>query len=225
VSARRLGGAAPHVLVAGLAVFALVTLTVVAFDRPPGDAWLREALLAAESPPVVTLMRVVNWGGNWRVLLPATLLLFVVFPAARPRWWLWVGLMVVAPSAEGILKEVIGRPRPEGTAYGFPSGHATAAAAFFGAVAYLAATLPPAARRPMRAAAVAAIVLIALARVLLRAHWPSDALGGVALGLALASLAALLADPGAGKHLLGARADAGSPSSSSAAPGRARRGS
>jgi membrane-associated phospholipid phosphatase len=37
------------------------------------------------------------------------------------------------------------------------------------------------------------IVLVALARVILRAHWPSDALAGVALGLALAAAAGLLA--------------------------------
>jgi membrane-associated phospholipid phosphatase len=37
------------------------------------------------------------------------------------------------------------------------------------------------------------IVLVALARVVLRAHWPSDSLGGIALGLALASAAAAIA--------------------------------
>jgi membrane-associated phospholipid phosphatase len=42
-------------------------------------------------------------------------------------------------------------------------------------------------------------LLVALARVILGAHWPSDALGGLALGLALASGAALLAaQPAAG---------------------------
>jgi membrane-associated phospholipid phosphatase len=41
--------------------------------------------------------------------------------------------------------------------------------------------------------AVAGIVLVGMARVILRAHWPSDALGGIALGLALAAAAALIA--------------------------------
>src|SRR5919204_259468 len=42
-------------------------------------------------------------------------------------------------------------------------------------------------------------LLVALARVILGAHWPSDALAGLALGLALASAAALLAaQPAAG---------------------------
>jgi membrane-associated phospholipid phosphatase len=37
------------------------------------------------------------------------------------------------------------------------------------------------------------ILLVGLARVLLRAHWPSDVLGGIALGLVLASIASLIA--------------------------------
>ena len=51
------------------------------------------------------------------------------------------------------------------------------------------------ARRCVRAAAVALIVLVAVARVILRAHWPSDALAGIALGTAFASAAVLLARP------------------------------
>ena len=76
---------------------------------------------------------------------------------------------------------------------GFPSGHATAAAAFFGAVIYLAGSLRPPVRLAVRAASVVLIVLVALARVILRAHWPSDVLAGIALGLALAAAAGLLA--------------------------------
>ena len=76
---------------------------------------------------------------------------------------------------------------------GFPSGHATAAAAFFGAVIYLVGSTPPRVRVIVRAGAVLLIVLVAVARVILRAHWPMDALAGIALGLTFASLAALLA--------------------------------
>jgi undecaprenyl-diphosphatase len=101
-------------------------------------------------------------------------------------------LMVAAPACEGLLKLAIGRPRPEDASSGFPSGHATAAAAFFGAVLYLAGTLSPPTRRLVRALAVCAIVLVGLARIILRAHWPSDVLGGITLGLGLASVAALL---------------------------------
>jgi membrane-associated phospholipid phosphatase len=61
-------------------------------------------------------------------------------------------------------------------------------------VFYLAASLPSrAVRLPVRSLALLAAFLVALARVILGAHWPSDALGGLGLGLALASGAALLA--------------------------------
>jgi membrane-associated phospholipid phosphatase len=42
------------------------------------------------------------------------------------------------------------------------------------------------------------IVLVGMARVMLGAHWPSDVLAGIALGLALAATADLLAsrEPG-----------------------------
>ena len=159
----------------------------------PADTALRDAVLTLAAPPVLGLMRVVNYAGNWRVLLPGTIVLVLLFRPARARWWVWTGLMVSAPLLEYALKHVVGRARPEDVSYGFPSGHATAAAAFFGAVIYLAGALPARARRTARVLAIVVIVLVAIARVMLRAHWPSDAVGGVALGLALASAAALVA--------------------------------
>ena len=191
----------PHAVLVVLGAFFLALAAAAAlFGVLPADSGAREALLSWATPGTIGLMRVVNHGGDWRVLLPATLLLLVVFPRARERWWLWIALMITAPAAEGLLKIAIGRARPEGPAFGFPSGHATAAAAFFGAVLYLAESLPMASRRLVRALAVACIVLVGLARVVLRAHWPSDVLGGITLGLGLATVAALLssfsADPG-----------------------------
>jgi len=181
-------------MLAGAAGFLVLTLAVIVFPSVPGDTTVREWLLGIATPPMVRTLKVINEAGSWKVLLPASLLLFVAFPRGRRRWWVWGGLMVAAPIAEGLLKILIGRPRPEELSMGFPSGHATAAAAFFGALFYLAATFPPLARRLVRAGAVLMIVLVALARVILRAHWPADTLAGIALGLTLASIAAMLAE-------------------------------
>ena len=175
--------------------FAALAVAVLLAGAHPADAAARDGVLSLASPVVVAIMRVVTRLGHAWFLVPATLLLFVIFPEARARWWVWGGLMVVAPVAESTFKFLIGRPRPFDPSYGFPSGHATAAAAFFGAVIYLAGSLPPRARRLVRLLSGVAIVLVALSRVMLRAHWPSDVLGGVALGLFLASAAALLARP------------------------------
>ena len=183
------------VLLASGSCFVVLACLVVLFGLLPGDVTVRDTLLALGSPAVVGAMRIVNRAGAWQLLLPATILLLLGSRRARERWWVWVGLMVVAPLAEAALKLVFARPRPEDLSFGFPSGHATAAAAFFGAVMYLAGCLPGPTVLIVRAVALVLIVLVGLARVLLRAHWPSDVLGGVALGLALASAAALVASP------------------------------
>jgi undecaprenyl-diphosphatase len=181
------------VLVVAAACFLALTAAIVLLGAVPADVSVRQTLLAHASPAVVSLMRIVNRAGDWKVLLPGTLLLFVVFRQARERWWVWAGLMVSAPLLEGALKYLVGRPRPEDVSLGFPSGHSTAAAAFFGAVIFLAGALPPAVRGWVRALSVAMIVLVAMARVILRAHWPSDVVAGIALGLALAATAGWLA--------------------------------
>jgi PAP2 superfamily len=178
--------------VAGICLAALVA-TVVTLGAVPADTALREAILSLASPAVVEMMRLVNRAGDWRVLAPGMVLMFVAFPEARRRWWLWSALMVAAPLMEWTLKHMVQRTRPEDLSLGFPSGHSTAAAAFWGAVIFLADSLSPRLCRATRVLAVTIIVLVGLARVVLRAHWPSDVLGGIALGLALAAIAGLIA--------------------------------
>jgi membrane-associated phospholipid phosphatase len=179
-------------LVAGAGFLALA-LTVGLLGGVPADTAVREAMLDLATPAVVALMRIVNYGGDKIVLGPATLVLLLASARARRRWWLWLALMALAPLAEGVLKEIVARPRPEGGGLAFPSGHATAAAAYFGAVAYLAGSAPSrAVCLGLRLVALVAVLAVAAARVVLGAHWPSDALGGIALGAALVALAALV---------------------------------
>lgn len=198
VRGARRGPGAPSVLVhpRGVltvtgALFVALSLFAALAGVFPADAQIRDALLSIASPPVVSAMRVVNAAGDWPVLLPGTLLLLML-PRARQHWWLWVLLMLAGTLLPDGFKLLIGRPRPEELSFGFPSGHSAAAATFFGAVAYLAGSLPGRARRFARIGALGLIALVGVARVVLRAHWPSDVLGGIALGLALVSLAALI---------------------------------
>jgi len=175
-----------------LTAFVTLSTTALTGQLLPGDAAVRDLVLAHASEPVVSTFKLINYAGSWEFLLPAVLLLFLL-PRARQCWWVWPALMIIAPILEGVAKELIGRPRPEGHAMGFPSGHATAAAAYFAALIYASGDLPALARRVIRAGAAAMIVLVAVARIILRAHWPSDVLGGIALGLACAIAAVLIA--------------------------------
>jgi undecaprenyl-diphosphatase len=172
-----------------------MAVAVILAGAHPADGAARDSLLALNTPAVVATMRVITQLGHAWFLVPATAALLAVFAEARARWWIWTSAMLLAPIAEATFKVLIGRPRPFDPSFGFPSGHATAAATFFGAVIYLAGSLRPPARTWVRALAGLAIVLVGLSRVMLRAHWPSDVIGGIALGLALASAAALLARP------------------------------
>ena len=181
------------VLAVAGACFAALAAAAVTLGVLPADTALREAILRMASPRVLETMRLVNRAGDWRMLAPGLVVLLVVFPEARRQWWLWSGLMVAAPIMEWTLKHVIGRARPEDISVGFPSGHSTAAAAFYGAVIFLTDSLSPRLCRATRVLAIVMILLVGLARVLLRAHWPSDVLGGIALGLVLASIASLIA--------------------------------
>jgi membrane-associated phospholipid phosphatase len=175
--------------------FVATSLAVILAGAHPADGAVRDSLLALNTPVVVALMKVITQLGHAWFLVPGTVGLVMAFAEARARWWVWVGVMLLAPIAEATFKALIGRPRPFDPSFGFPSGHATAAATFFGAVIYLAGSLRPPARTWVRVLAGLAIVLVGLSRVMLRAHWPSDVIGGAALGLALASTAALLARP------------------------------
>jgi undecaprenyl-diphosphatase len=181
------------VLVVAGACFVALAATAMLVGAMPADTALREAILRMASPRVVNAMRVVNRAGDWRALAPGLVVLFLVFAEARRQWWVWSALMVSAPIMEWTLKHIVARSRPEDLSFGFPSGHSTAAAAFYGAVIFLADSLPPRLCRAVRVLAVMMMVLVGLARVMLRAHWPSDVLGGIALGLALAAIAGLIA--------------------------------
>lgn len=184
---------ARSVLLLSMVVFALLAAGALFVPTHAFELTLRYALVSLDSGgPLGAFLRTIDHAGTWRVILPGTLIVFAVFPHARAHWWIWTVALLAAPAAETFFKFVIGRPRPEDLSMGFPSGHATAAAAFFGALIYLAAPLPPHARRALRLLAVICIVLVGVARVALRAHWPTDAAAGIALGLALASAAYML---------------------------------
>ncbi|MFQ5897382.1 MAG: phosphatase PAP2 family protein [Candidatus Methylomirabilia bacterium] len=181
---------------AGGGVFVTLALAVSAGGIFPLERGLYEWIVGATSPGVVAAFEWINQLGDWRfllplALLPAVLLIFVLPPTLRQRWWLWAGVMLSVPILEGIAKEIVGRPRPETAALGFPSGHVTAATAFFVMAAHFLEKLfaSSQARTVIWILAALPILLVAIARVVLRAHWPLDTLGGFALGLTCAAAA------------------------------------
>lgn len=175
-----------------LALF-LVLSAGAAHGTLPGDVAVRalaQTYLGSEAGP---LFHRVNLGGTWLVLLPATALLFALSSHARRRWWLWCAVLVIAPNIENGWKVLVGRTRPAGPAFGFPSGHATATAAFVVAALYLLGRAPLGRGARLVLGTVIVVTLgvgVGAARLALDAHWVSDVIGGWALGAACAAGAA-----------------------------------
>jgi membrane-associated phospholipid phosphatase len=157
----------------------------------PGEEAVYGTINGWVSPTGVAFFRVIRYLGRWQFLVPATLLLLWFSPPeARRRWWLWVAVMILAPMAEGLGKDIIARPRPSGQAMGFPSGHVTAAAAYFSLFAYLVGQRFRDRVLLLWVVVWVPVLLVGIARIVQRAHWPADVIGGVALGLAFVSAAA-----------------------------------
>jgi undecaprenyl-diphosphatase len=114
-----------------------------------------------------------------------------------------IGALALAAALTGIVKVIVGRTRPPVPLHlvaesdaSFPSGHATNSAAFFMTVAFITAVFVL--RRPLARVAVvvgAGLVAssVAVSRLVLGVHWPSDVIAGMALGLTCALVVTMAA--------------------------------
>ena len=195
MAADRLTVAAVVWLAAGLAVsafvvwgFAEITEEVIegesrAFDRAV-LLWIGANVPAWLDGP----MRAATALGYYSVVLP---LLAVVSLAFLYRGWRLSAVLLVVSTAGGVflttvLKSVFRRARPEildsgytAGFYSFPSGHATVAVGFYGALALvLAYHLRGLARWAAVALGAALVLLIGFSRLYLGVHYPTDVLAG-----------------------------------------------
>ena len=170
--------------IAGGALFLALAVVVFSVGLLPGDTALYNEILSRRTPAVREFFSWANIFGNWKGLLPATVLLFVLSPHARRRWWLIALILIGAPVFEHAAKVLVGRTRPQGRAMGFPSGHSTSAAAFAVLAIYFAVKERWGRMQRLTLAVVVLglMVLVGIARMVLHAHWPSDVLGGFLLG-------------------------------------------
>ncbi len=193
-------------LVAGLGLHALATL------MSGEDLALVRGAAGDRTPLLTALAHGASWLGRSSVLVPAALVIaLAAILLRRPLHALAVILGIVgAIVIQNVDKALVGRPRPpvhrleaaSGTS--FPSGHATEAAAFFLVLLALtlARPLPRWARSVAAGATIVIVVAVALSRVYLGVHYPTDVAAGMLLGGSWGVLAAMaLRRPSGDSHL------------------------
>lgn len=186
-----------------LVVYVLVLGADVVGQRPVvrADVALANLLYGLRTPWLDRLMTAASALGDGSQRTAATVLITgYLLWRRRWRWALAFALMMIgAAVATPLFKTAFHIQRPSVLysgveAYSFPSGHATSAAALYLMLAWMASRALPRRWRPAAwALGLAAILVTAISRVYLGAHWPSDVVAGMALGAALASLAIALA--------------------------------
>ena len=198
----------------GWLVGSAVEAVTGAGDRNRFDGPMTRWFVERRTDGLTTMLRAVTTLGDRPVLVPLALVVGLTLGFRRRRW-APLAFLAIAQLGSIILynavKALVARPRPtigpvvaSASGYGFPSAHATQAAAVWGALAVLAlrSLADRRARRAVTAAASVLVVLIGVSRLYLGVHWATDVVGGWALGaLWLSGVVAILdlplAAPGA----------------------------
>lgn len=145
--------------------------------------------------------------GSASVLLPLALLAGValLLSGRRLEALLLAASAAVAPLVVYLLKAMVGRARPtlwEAQWYwgsSFPSGHTLSTAAFATAAALCVARIRPRFGNLAMSIAFVWTILVALSRLVLGVHWPSDVLAAICLGAFIPLLSSVAFDLHRGK--------------------------
>ncbi len=168
-------------------------------ERPRGEdaALVAVQSALADRPGVLAAARTLSHFGEHSIGWLAVSALGALLAPARRRAWLAVGFGAFAAHAAAVvIKRVVRRERPHhpsvvvnvGTPsrLSFPSAHATSTTAASVLMARVTGLPVPALLVPP----------MALSRLVLGVHYPSDAITGVAVGAAVAKVVALVASAG-----------------------------
>jgi membrane-associated phospholipid phosphatase len=186
--------------VLGLGAFAVITVLLLGHATWPPD----QTILATVRPWVGdgTIWRVLSESANIPLIVIGVGMVIALFVTHHRREALLVALVLIAVTAgsEGV-KQLVARPRPEGTdpnipgvVYSYPSGHVLEALTIFGIIAIR--IVRSRASRLVAAVVVLAVIvdafLVGLSRVVLNAHYPSDAIASAIAGAGVLGVYGLL---------------------------------
>lgn len=184
-----------------LVVFILLTLFVVYFSPHHWDLSVSQEVQEDQNFILDIVMKAFSWLGTVYVASIMVVLFAAVFLIFR---YIKEALFIISTLLSGavsyILKLIIDRPRPtidfvrivEDTSYqSFPSGHVLFYTTFFGTliiIAVFSKVLQWSSKILIALSCITMIFLGATSRIYLGAHWFTDVLGGVIIGILLVAL-------------------------------------
>lgn len=184
----------------GIAGFAIMTWLVASGATIPFDAPLRDIALRWSA-----------YNATWSLLSDAANLPLIAIGVGLVLWLLLkrrfreaivvIAILVAVTAGSEAVKQLVHRPRPPssdahvlGVVYSYPSGHVLEALTILGTIAVLVwrSTLPTGVRAGVAIAVAVFVILVAIARVAINAHYPSDVLAGFLAGAAALAIFILL---------------------------------
>lgn len=178
-------------------LFLFLVLLTTAVTTAPNflvtiDLWFENLLLTVRTPFLLNVFGGVTFLGNSFVVMGIAGIIGIFLWYSKIYRTHVSGLVITLLSAAVTgytMKVLVGRARPSGlipslseTSFSFPSGHATAAMALYGFLAYLLCTLFPMKKPVVITAATLLIGSIGFSRLYLGVHFPSDVIAGYIIG-------------------------------------------
>jgi len=175
----------------------LILIASIVFIELAEDVWLKEGF-AWDAPLMLALHGLSQpWLDSFFIGITRTAGEWVIVPLGVTAVYLWrqqksaTAIMILvsfigAVALNTLLKALFARPRPQifpqlmvENSFSFPSGHTMAAVAFYGLLAIL---LWRNQRHPWAVLSGLWVFLVAVSRVYLGVHYPSDVLASLAVG-------------------------------------------
>ena len=190
----------PFLATIGFVGFALITWAVASkvvfpFDQPLLDA-------GAGLGRYMVAWRDLSDSANIPlIVIGVAIVAFLLFTKQRAEAGLVIGVLAAVTAGSEAVKLLVARPRPPGftndaagIVYSYPSGHVLEAVTIYGIIAVLLwrSSLPTVVRVVVPILFAVLIVFVAIARVAVGAHFPSDVLAGFLAGIGFLALFAML---------------------------------
>ena len=180
-------------LIGAFICFALVTYIVVTGRSSGFDNTVMEFFYGIRRPGLDTLMELITYMANWETIVIICLLL-ICFPQTRIKAGISVSIAALLSTLiKAVIKMAVARPRPEESfflieqsGFAYPSGHAMTGMAVYLLLFVLTRKYITDSKKKnlLSAIFVFAAFAVGISRVYLGIHFPTDVIGGWALGAA-----------------------------------------